>query len=157
MTSRLSHSFADETRSHASLSGIISEDADFSEIIAAAQAHPLTLRLGDIQRISSTGVREWILFMRAVADAPHAVTLTEVAPTLVRQLNMIDGFGGSAVIASVVLPYYCDACGKEHAQVLAVGPDDPRDIDAHRPCPHCGEQAEFDDLPSSYLAFLGAP
>lgn len=154
MTSRLQHRFVDDARSQAILSGIISEDADFSQLVTAAQQAALTLRLGEIERISSTGVREWILFMRAVATSPHPVTLVEVAPTLVRQLNMIDGFGGSATIASVVLPYYCDSCGKEHAQVLPLTPGEPRNIAENRPCPHCGEQAEFDDLPASYLAFL---
>lgn len=134
----------------AALAGKITEDADFAPVLSLVQAGPVRLDLRGVTQISSTGVREWILLMRALDGAD--VTLVAVAPTLVRQLNMIAGFAGPAAIASVLLPYYCDACGAEENVELSV--DGDRAIPSSRPCAACGEDAEFDDMPKSYLKFL---
>jgi len=134
-------------------SGRVTEGVNFAEVIALAEAGPLALHLTEVSQISSTGVREWILFMRALSEKPHPVELLEVSPTLVRQLNMIANFGGAATIRSVVLPYYCDACGNEQIQILELEGASSADIAAEQPCEACGETAEFDDIAQNYLSF----
>jgi hypothetical protein len=132
--------------------GRVTEGARFDEALDLAHRGPLRLHLAGVTQISSTGVREWILFMRALDATPHPVELVEVSPTLVRQMNMIANFAGGATVRSVRLPYYCDACGHEQAATLEL--DSARDIPPVAPCAACGEEAEFDDIANNYLAFL---
>ena len=137
------------------LAGRINEDADFTGIVELARSGPLTLHLGGIQQISSTGVREWILFMRELSSLENPVDLVHVAPTLVRQLNMIAHFAGSTTVRSVLLPYYCDACGNEQTTVLDLSGVSA--IPSGEVCGACGKQAEFDDIASGYLNFTRVP
>jgi len=133
--------------------GRVTEGVTFDEVIALADRGPLRLHLAGVTQISSTGVREWILFMRALSQKPHPVELVEVSPTLVRQLNMIANFGGSATVRSVVLPYYCDACGNEQARVLQMEGASSGAIAPQIRCDACGAEAEFDDIAPNYLSF----
>ncbi len=139
-----------------SLHGRITEEADFRPLLELAGEASLHLDLEGVEQINSCGVREWILLTRELDGLPASVQLERCSPAIVRQLNMISNFSGGAPIRSVMLPYYCDACGQEHTHAMSLSDHDTR-IEETRSCPHCGELAEFDDLPDAYLLFAEVP
>jgi hypothetical protein len=82
-----------------------------------------------------------------------ALSLERCSPTVVLQLSMIAGFGVDARVMSVLLPYACDACGREYQHLLTCQADSSG-IPSKLPCPDCTEPMEMDDAPESYLAVM---
>jgi anti-anti-sigma regulatory factor/predicted RNA-binding Zn-ribbon protein involved in translation (DUF1610 family) len=136
------------------LAGCITESAQLSELLGVSSGRPLRLDLSEVEQVNSCGVREWLHFVQQLTRQRQTFELLRCPPVFVRQLNMISNFGGSATVRSVLLPYWCQACGHE-AQVeydlQAAGT-----IAESLPCPQCGSSAEFDDLPETYLSFFVA-
>jgi anti-anti-sigma regulatory factor/predicted RNA-binding Zn-ribbon protein involved in translation (DUF1610 family) len=139
----------DATPQRVALAGRITEEASFPELIEAL-ADTVHIDLAEVEQVNSCGVREWILFVRALDRSGRTVVLTRCSPVMVRQLNMISNFAAGATVRSVMLPYYCEACGAEHTTVFELTDGE---IAVESPCPECGEVAEFDDLPETYLLF----
>lgn len=136
------------------IAGSITEEADFRPIIAVGKDRSLRLDLSAIEQINSCGVREWIYFVRSLGEVVRSLHLERCSPAIVRQLNMISNFRGSGTITSVMLPYYCEACGHEERRLLpVVSGTSPADIQDSITCSNCGETADFDDLPTAYIAF----
>ena len=147
------------------LTGEIDENADFSELRRRIRGSVI-LQLGDIRRINSCGVREWVNFVRELGSpGPGEVTeltFTHCSPAIVTQLNMIYNFRGQARVRSFLAPYVCPECDHEEEKLLDVethftngsgGPSrirQPPDFT----CPKCTGRMEFDDLPERYLSFL---
>lgn len=111
--------------------------------------------LGEVRRITSYGVLLWVKALKEVQAKYYG--LTRCRPSIVRQINMVTGFAGRGEVLSIYLPYFCKACNREFERLLdlcahyAVA-------QAHSPpperCPHCRADAEFDDAPESYFAFV---
>ena len=137
--------------SHVTLAGEITEDSDFRPVLGSA-AKRLVINLEGVQRINSTGVREWINFINALGKESRDVTLDRCSVAIVQQLNMISNFRGQAKVTSIFAPYFCGSCDKDRTRLLDLSQPLP-DLDATMKCPDCGEEMEFDDLPDSYLAF----
>lgn len=136
------------------LSGAITEESDFRPLTQMAGPEPLCLDLGGIDQINSCGVREWIHFVTHLTRAAQSFELVRCSPAIVRQLNMISNFRGGGKVRSVLLPYICASCNHEDLLPLVLpvaGP--PPSIEEVLTCPTCGGDLEFDDLPSSYVAF----
>ena len=150
--------------------GEIDEHADFGELRRRLRG-ALVFDLGEVRRINSCGVREWVNFVRDLAPAPgntSGVTdlvFTHCSPAIVTQLNMIYNFRGRAKVRSFLAPYVCKACDHEedklleeqtHFAIANVGSGGPGRV--RRPpefnCEKCGGRMEFDDLPERYLSFL---
>jgi hypothetical protein len=133
--------------------GEIDENADFVDLRRRLRG-TVAFQLGEVRRINSCGVREWVNFVR---DLPHVTDLafSHCSPAIVTQLNMIYNFRGRAKIRSFYAPYVCDACGREEEQLIDVPtqatgrPTLPSFV-----CPACDAPMEFDDLPERYLSFL---
>lgn len=132
------------------ISGAITETFDGSRVLETARG-PVDLDLGGIERINSSGVREWLRFIQALTrDRP--VRLHNCAVLLVQQFNMISNMSGGATICSIMLPYHCDDCESD-AELrldLTSGSGLTEEVD----CPNCGGTMFFDDFPDFYLAFL---
>ena len=137
--------------------GEIDENADFIDLRRRLRG-AVAFQLGEVRRINSCGVREWVNFVR---DLPHVTELSfsHCSPAIVTQLNMIYNFRGRAKIRSFYAPYVCDACGREEEQLIDV----PTQLSGSGPvaptlpsfaCPACHAPMEFDDLPERYLSFL---
>lgn len=137
------------------LSGTIAEDfpsQDFRHLQGS-----VLLDLENVTRVTSYGVTEWT---RAL-DGLEAtfVGLFRCSPAVVSQLNMVAGFAGRAQVLSLFLPYLCAHC--EHEWVILVSAVDAVDElrrggPEPRPCARCGERAELDDAPASYLSFVAS-
>lgn len=136
--------------------GSIDETANFGELLPELQqSRTIHLDVGGVRRINSSGVREWIHFVRAI-PAASGIALEKCTPALVSQLNVINKFAGAAQVVSVFAPFTCVRCGAHEAVLL--------DVTAGRKalplpsvrCPRCQEPMEFDDIEESYFAFLDA-
>ena len=139
--------------SRAVLSGEFSEDADFASLLAMA-TNPLELDLAGIERVTSCGVREWLIFMKAAEKQGRRIVLERCSPVIVQQANMISNFLGACEVRSVQLPYFCDSCRKERTLLRELGGKPPEPPEKTATCPDCGGQMEFDDLAGTYFEFL---
>ena len=135
--------------------GEIDENADFAELRRRLHGQ-VVFHLGEVRRINSCGVREWVNFVRDLPEVKE-LTFTHCSPAIVTQLNMIYNFRGAAKVRSFLAPYVCEKCNHEEEKLL--------DVQTHFPtkdlrkvpefaCEKCGAAMEFDDLPERYLSFL---
>jgi eukaryotic-like serine/threonine-protein kinase len=138
------------------LKGSITESADFANLLAQ-MGDKNRFDASGIEQINSTGVREWILFIRNAEAAGKTLELTKCAVTFVTQLNMIKGFVGAAKIDSVMAPFTCPDC--EASSTLEVRLDKPpvEQVEPGMPCKECGATMVFDDLLEHYFAFAAGP
>ena len=136
------------------LEGTISESTDFRSL-AEISSDMISLDLAQVEQINSCGVREWINFVNVLRESGKKLEFHRCSPAIVRQLNMISNFKGGGKVQSILAPYYCDHCDHELTVVVDVADiASPPEIAETIPCPECGEEMEFDDLPDSYLEFL---
>ena len=135
------------------LAGSITEASDFGALLDQPPG-TYTLDLAEISRINSSGVREWIRFIRAFTEN-RSVSLVRCAVGFVQQLNMISNMAGGSKIVSVMLPYFCSSCDDERSHLLELA-SGGAEIHDELACPKCGGSMEFDDLKDSYLSFVRA-
>lgn len=135
------------------LSGSVTEHASF-DILTTDLGSPTKIRfdLGDVERINSCGVREWLRFMGSLPAA--AETRFENCSTpIVHQINLIQGFTGAGKVASIRVPFICDACESHESTTVPVEQGVVPTLPA-RACSKCQRAMEFDDFEESYFAFL---
>jgi DNA-directed RNA polymerase subunit RPC12/RpoP len=140
---------------HVRLSGDIDENANLGGLYPMLAGH-VVFHLGDVRRINSAGVREWVTFIRQAGSLTRSLTLRECSPALVMQMNMIYNFRGAARVASFYAPYVCPACEREAERLIELaGPPAALSLSQvpEFRCEACGHVLEFDDLPERYLAF----
>ena len=135
--------------------GEIDENADFAELRRKLKGH-VEFNLGEVRRINSCGVREWVNFVRDLPQV-NELTFTHCSPAIVTQMNMIYNFRGRAKVRSFLAPYVCESCNHEQEQLLDVQTHfrtkDFRQMPDFK-CEKCASAMEFDDLPERYLSFL---
>ncbi len=136
------------------LSGCVDESADLQPIKTVA-AGTLILDLGEVARINSVGVREWIRAMKTIPDNVQ-VWWDNVSTAMVAQLNMIANFHGHSRIRSFYAPYYCTDCDLEQRFLLTMDDDlaEGRAVAPAHQCTECGAPLEFDDIEEDYLGGL---
>jgi hypothetical protein len=139
------------------LVGAITEDVDLTPLLEVAPLQGLVFDLQDVVQINSCGVREWIHFVRALSTASRPYAFRRCSPAIVRQLNMISNFAGTADVESVMLPYYCDNCSHEENRELALAAGPLPSIETETECPVCQGALTFDDLAETYLSFAEDP
>jgi anti-anti-sigma regulatory factor/DNA-directed RNA polymerase subunit RPC12/RpoP len=144
----------EERSARIAIAGEISEETDFAPMIG--QARPtLVLDLERVARVNSCGIREWLEFVRAIEEKDVQLVLEHCPPGIVAQLNMISNFTGvHGSVRSVYAPYHCSRCHKEHLVLIELERDqDQIKLDDGRPCPSCGGEMDFEDIPETYLQF----
>ncbi len=132
--------------------GAITEATDFAAALAPGPTH-VVVDLSGVDRVNSFGVREWIRFLNALVAAGMRCALDGVSVPMVRQMNMIPQARDGAEVRTIYAPYYCPACDDERTVKLASG---ARAAPDHAPCPTCGAEMEFDDVPDAFFAFLAS-
>lgn len=139
-------------------SGEVDENADFGELTQRLAAESrLVFELGEVRRINSCGVREWVNFVRELGSRGAAdVSFVACSPAIVTQLNMIYNFRGPAKVRSFLAPYVCSACDHETEKLLEVATHFPgrTRLPPDFVCERCSAPLEFDDLPERYFSFL---
>ncbi|MBK9071422.1 MAG: hypothetical protein IPL79_10530 [Myxococcales bacterium] len=164
MSARLQSSVRTNERAcYVKLAGVIDENNALAAIAVPAKPGPIYIDCGDIERINSCGVRDWIRWVDALTASGGRLVLVDCAPPIVAQLNLVANFSGSTAqanrVRSVQLPYFCGTCDEE--QVVTV---ELRDLAANLEaaaapacrCRTCDATMDFDDIPESYFSFLAA-
>ncbi len=137
------------------LVGDIDENADLKSLEEELEG-VVSIDLGDVRRINSAGVREWVNFIRKPPRVESAF-LVHCSPTIVNQLNMIYNFKGMAAVKTFFAPYVCTKCDEEVDVLLNVDTHfEQKDIKQipEFTCSDCGELLIFDDIPERYFAFI---
>jgi len=144
----------DDWGANVSLSGVINEEADLVQIAKNLEGQDkVRLDLEHVQRINSSGIREWMHFIGPLSEGRH-VELVRCSPAIVAQLNVFRDFAGTAKVKSFQAPYLCPSCDDQKLLDIEVGAGEqaPETI----PCEQCadGTEMEFDDIPDCYFAFM---
>jgi ABC-type transporter Mla MlaB component len=115
------------------------------------------LDLGDIRKVSSFGIREWVDFINGVGKVAQRIILVECAPKIVDQLNMVANFAGTGRVYSFYAPYHCDYCDRDDRVLLAgrsrSRADQVDEAGAAR-VRLCGELQYFNEDPITYFSYL---
>jgi anti-anti-sigma regulatory factor len=136
--------------------GTIDEDFNGAEVAEGVKG-TLIVDLGEVQRISSFGIREWVDFVKAVEDKTHAIYFIECSPKIIDQFNMVGNFGGQGRILSFYAPYRCDYCDDDRRRLVQV--DESHELIQNMnlpdvPCDSCGNPEYFDEDPESFFIYL---
>jgi hypothetical protein len=137
--------------------GVITESADFRDGLAACEERQpslVVLDLARVQRLNSAGVREWIVFVRALGERVVELEIVRASPAVVRQLSMVRNTRGRAKVRSIGLPYLCESCDDDSVVDCWVDGGDVALPASPPPCPACGAAMVFDDVVDAYLGFL---
>jgi anti-anti-sigma regulatory factor len=149
--------FADGSITCLKFTGTIDEQFSGKAVAATVKPGTLVLDLGDITKISSFGIREWVDFMNQVGQKVDELYLIELAPKIVDQLNMVANFAGKGRVVSFYAPYRCDYCDDDRRRLLQVETDYEAIKNMKppvRPCEACGNPEYFDEDPTSFFSHL---
>ena len=141
--------------SYVKLGGVIDEDNELGELVDKIPTGTAVIDLGEIERINSCGVRDWVNWLSKLESNGTRSVLVECSPAIVAQINLVNNFTGSGVVKSFYVPYFCPECDEEKVLLVDAGDMGPP---PHEPptcrCDECDLVMDFDDMPDSYFAFL---
>ncbi len=137
------------------LAGVVDEDNELTELTDKIHGSTVVIDLGEVDRINSCGVRDWVNWLGRVEAKNVDVVLVECSPAIVAQINLVNNFTASGVVKSFYVPYFCPECDEEKVLLCETGDMGPP---PHEPpicrCDECDLVMDFDDMPDSYFAFL---
>jgi anti-anti-sigma regulatory factor len=141
--------------SYVKLGGVVDEDNGLGELAERIPSGTAVIDLGEIERINSCGVRDWVNWLAKLESGGTRSVLVECSPAIVAQINLVNNFTGNGVVKSFYVPYFCPECDEE--KVLLVEANDmgppPHEPPTCR-CDECDLVMDFDDMADSYFAFL---
>jgi anti-anti-sigma regulatory factor len=141
--------------SYVKLGGVIDEDNELGELIERIPSGTAVIDLGEIERINSCGVRDWVNWLNKLENNGARSVLVECSPAIVAQINLVNNFTGNGVVKSFYVPYFCPECDEEKVLLVEASDMGPA---PHEPptcrCDECDLVMDFDDMPDSYFAFL---
>ncbi|MBA3822186.1 MAG: hypothetical protein H0X17_25095, partial [Deltaproteobacteria bacterium] len=141
--------------SYVKLGGVIDEDNELGELVDKIPTGTAVIDLGEVERINSCGVRDWVNWLSKLETNGTRSVLVECSPSIVAQINLVNNFTGSGVVKSFYVPYFCPECDEEKVLLVEAADMGPP---PHEPptcrCDECDLVMDFDDMPDSYFAFL---
>jgi anti-anti-sigma regulatory factor len=141
--------------SYVKLGGVIDEDNELADLADKIPMGTAVIDLGEIERINSCGVRDWVNWLSKLETGGTRSVLVECSPAIVAQINLVNNFTGNGVVKSFYVPYFCPECDEEKVLLVEatdMGPP-PHEPPTCR-CDECDLVMDFDDMPDSYFAFL---
>ncbi|HMG55040.1 MAG TPA: hypothetical protein VK601_16200 [Kofleriaceae bacterium] len=141
--------------SYVKLGGVIDEDNELGDLVDKIPPGTAVIDLGEIERINSCGVRDWVNWLSKLENNGTRSVLVECSPAIVAQINLVNNFTGNGVVKSFYVPYFCPECDEEKVLLVEatdMGPP-PHEPPTCR-CDECDLVMDFDDMPDSYFAFL---
>jgi len=134
------------------IEGVINERCDFIQFFTD-KPNSVTLNMGEVRRINSTGVRRWAEALNQFPDLK--VILEECPREIVDQCNMIPEFMGKSQvrIASFYAHYYNEDTDEETLFLLEENKNYKWGEGITQE-PEMPEGMELDDNPNKYFRFL---
>jgi hypothetical protein len=100
--------------------GTIDEDVVFPPV-DPSRFKKIVLDLKAVKSINSVGIREWLNWIRPLAEKADFV-LEHCPKAVVFQFNMVEGFlPARSTVSSFYVPFYCEKCDKEDSVLFNVG------------------------------------
>ena len=141
--------------SYVKLAGVIDEDNELTDLVDKIPEGTAVIDLGEVERINSCGVRDWVNWLSKLETGGTRSVLVECSPAIVAQINLVNNFTGNGIVKSFYVPYFCPECDEEKVLLVEatdMGPP-PHEPPTCR-CDECDLVMDFDDMPDSYFAFL---
>src|SRR5262245_55195076 len=82
------------------LAGVIDEDNELGDLVDRIPSGTAVIDLGEIERINSCGVRDWVNWLSRLETQKTRVVMVECSPAIVAQINLVNNFTGSGVVKS---------------------------------------------------------
>ncbi len=140
------------------LSGVIDEDNSLGSLVEQIPAGTAVINVGEIERINSCGVRDWVNWLGKIEKNSASVVLVECSPAIVAQINLVHNFTGGGAVKSFYSPYFCPACDLEKVLLIEAaemsGQNSPSAPTCR--CDECDGVMDFDDMEESYFAFVSS-
>ena len=136
-----------------SLAGVIDEHSG-DAMIGPETDRPVVFDLAGVRRITSAGVLYWRKALGELQASSYS--FARARPAVVRQFNMVAGFGARGTLLSMYAPYYCEECDLEFQRLHDLAADPRIMLNKRLPittCKQCGNEAELDGSLEGYLAF----
>ena len=143
------------TISHVRIGGVIDETFPLTSATPDLNGL-LIIDLGQVERISSFGVRRWIEFAGKLPASAISLYVVHAPPVIVDQLNMVEGFAGVARVLTVLAPYTCRTCGEDRLRLVDLQAESAVIAEGRAPehsCPVCANPLEFADLPGEFFDY----
>ncbi|HWO26018.1 MAG TPA: hypothetical protein VNO30_45135 [Kofleriaceae bacterium] len=141
-------------RTEIALAGSFDESAEAKLLSLFEQLPSLAtvkLDLSQVKRISSVGVRGWIIFVDKLKGKDIPFEMHRCSVVIVRQLAMISQFRGHGRVYSAYAPYYCAKCVKEQLRLIDLGGNVTEQLRQPMSCPTCGSMIALDEEEELYL------
>lgn len=134
------------------LAGSFDEHSDLDELFDELKRSRKTaaIDLSQVKRISSVGVRVWIVFVDKLKQEDIPFEMHGCSVVIVRQLTMISQFRGHGKVCSAYAPYYCAKCVKEQLRLIDLGANVQAQLKQAMQCPTCGSKIELDEEEELY-------
>ncbi|MBI5479585.1 MAG: hypothetical protein HY906_12045 [Deltaproteobacteria bacterium] len=140
------------------LAGVVDEDNGLAGLVEQIPAGTAVIDVGEVERINSCGVRDWVNWLSKVEKNNASVILVECSPAIVAQINLVHNFTGAGAVKSFFAPYFCPACDLEKVLLIEaaeLGAQGTPSAPTCR-CDECDGVMDFDDMEESYFAFLSS-
>lgn len=147
----------EERRSGASLvrlTGTLDEHNQLDEITEKVSGAELLINLSGVDRINSTGTRDWVNWLKALEARGVRPTLVACSPAVVAQLNLIKNFAGRAIVKSFQAPYRCAGCARDKLLLINVSEMRGRATAPPCTCDDCGKGMVLADESGTYFSFV---
>ncbi|MBN1946461.1 MAG: hypothetical protein JW797_12370 [Bradymonadales bacterium] len=147
-----------ENYSFVRLKGVLDEDNDLAGLLPRLTGSVLIVDAGEVTRISSCGVRDWVGWRQELERRGIKLVLIRCSPSFVTQINLVTNFVGNATVYSFQIPYYCPTCDREKQKLVETA-SLTEQLPVRAPsfrCTDCGGALEFDDIEESYFAFINS-
>ena len=138
------------------LSGVIDEDNSLGSLVEQIPAGTAIINVGEVERINSCGVRDWVNWLGKVEKNNGSVILVECSPAIVAQINLVHNFTGGGAVKSFFAPYFCPACDLEKVLLIESAELSGTPTAPTCRCDECDGVMDFDDMEESYFAFLSS-
>lgn len=137
--------------------GQIDEEAKFP--VVSDVSGEVVIDLDGVKAINSVGIRTWLQWFKSFGDCHY--TFLKCPKSVVMQMNMVEGFlPDNSYVQSFYVPYYCESCDEEIAQLFNVGQEITVGnggfnitFDSTKICSD-GTAAELDANETKYFKFL---
>jgi anti-anti-sigma regulatory factor len=147
----------EERRSGASLlrlSGTLDEHNRLDELTEKVSGAEVLINLSGVERISSTGTRDWINWLKSLETRGVRPILVACSPSVVRQLNLVKNFAGRAIVKSFQAPYHCVSCERDKQLLINVSEMRGRATAPPCTCDDCGKAMALADETGTYFSFI---
>jgi hypothetical protein len=138
------------------VSGVLDEDNGLAEATEKITRPIVAINTADIERINSCGVRDWVTWLGVMEKAGKSVFLVRCPPVIISQVNLVKNFVGAGTIVNFYCPYFCSKCDGDNLLLVEVE-EAMKALPFKAPacrCAKCDFPMEFDEIESSYFAFL---